>query len=754
MIMTASAPAPSVQPMTSARPRRHHRSSSGSTFSCSERGPSAFSPLPNVPRRSRSVADVDAFAAPARVKKASFTLAGSSDDDDDDDCPLVREVNQRARIAKLDEHFGDFSFDAELHKAKTSKPAHDDDDTETEADFPPTPVGDAAPTPKLTISTDFASAPVPFPALSPSPTRSAGPLPPLLIPDSRPVVRSASSPHLLSPVAPKLEPKFTPASSVSSTSPYNSGTSTPILLKNGRPLKPSLKSRVSLSMSTPDVSSMLAQAKSVPSTPRVHFPTRERLESVVLFDKRARPLEVASGDSPLASPRSGFFADLDTAPGLRIRNQSSFPFPNSSPRGSPMGSSVNLQGLPAAIMAKTKLKIAVSRSASLQPVPRLGAHVHLAAVRLLGTRMSGSVLVKNVSFSKKVSLRYTFDNWETTSEVAGMWSSPSALKDLPAAEPKPFGSEETESDVARGILVPVADGWDRFVFNIKLDDVAPYLSKRPMLLAVKFEAAGAGEWWDNCGGSNYRFEFDHVPKTEPKTESPAPTLIGRPRSNTSPAPLNTDSTQTDLPSATLLSAKLNSMVEKQAPRPNLKLQFPSNETITPADMTSDLGAELVAPKPIEKKAPLTLTPPDSTASSPREAPAPLSVAAPAPVANLPSPAESPASRKQPSPLPSPSAIEAPAHSTTDVRDQSYADFLAKYCFAGGAAPAPSSRPAPTGFGAPSAGPGASTYSLPSGNSWGSPQPNFGWGAGASSNSWGGVGFSYGRSGNSFSGGDL
>ncbi|KAG9091535.1 Protein phosphatase 1 regulatory subunit 3D [Ceratobasidium sp. 370] len=760
MIMTASASAPSPAPMTSAHTRRHRRSSSGSTFS-------PFSPLPNIPRRARSVADGDSLSPP-RVKKASFTLAGSSDDDDDDDCPLVREVNQRARMAKLtDEHFGDFSFDAEVHKAKTSKPAHGDDDTETEteADFPPTPVGDAAPTPKLTISTDVA--PVPFPALSPSPVESAGPLPPLTIPDSRlatsPVVRSASSPLLSSPAAPKPEPKLTPASSVCSTSPYGSGASTPILLKNGRPLKPSLKSRVSLSMSTPDVSSMLAQAKSAPSTPRVHFPTRERLESVVLFDKRARPLEVASGDSPLASPRSGFFADMDTTPGLRIRNQSSFPFPNMSPRGSPLGSSVNLQGLPAAIMAKTKLKIAVSRSAPLQPVPRPGAHVHLAAVRLLGTRMSGSVLVKNVSFSKKVILRYTFDSWETTSEVAGMWSSPNALKDLPAsasnAELKPFGSEETELDVARGILVPVADGWDRFVFNIKLDDVAPYLSKRSMFLAVKFEGAGVGEWWDNCGGLNYRFEFDHVPKAEPKTESPAPTIIGRPRSNTSPAPLNTDSTQTDLPSATLLSAKL-SVVEKHAPRPNLKLQFPSDETVTPADMTSDLGAELVAPKlaPIEKKVPLTLTPPDSTASSPRETPAPLPVPAPAPVASLPSPAESPASRKQPSPLPSPSAIEAPAHNTTNVKDQSYADFIAKYCFAGGSASAPSARPASAGLGAPSTGPAPNAYSPPiSGNSWGSPRPNFGWGASTNTpaqNSWGGVGFSYGRSGNSFSGGDL
>ncbi|ELU35665.1 putative phosphatase regulatory subunit domain-containing protein [Rhizoctonia solani AG-1 IA] len=157
---------------------------------------------------------------------------------------------------------------------------------------------------------------------------------------------------------------------------------------------------------------------------------------------------------------------------------------------SPRGSSNNLQGFSAALMAKTKLKIAVSRSAPLQPTPHTDAHVHLAAIRLLGTRLSGSVLVKNVSFNKRVSVRYTFDSWETTSEVSAAWSSPNALADLPKGEVKPFGEEETDLDIARGIMVPVPTGYDRFTFNVKLDDVAPYLSARSLLIAVKFEAFG------------------------------------------------------------------------------------------------------------------------------------------------------------------------------------------------------------------------------------------------------------------------
>ncbi|KAG8733483.1 Protein phosphatase 1 regulatory subunit 3D [Ceratobasidium sp. 423] len=703
MMATATAASP--------RPRRHHRSSTGSSFDAGSSG--AFAPLA-VPRRASTTST-------PRIRRAAFQVGGSSESDDD--CPLVREVNQQARQKLDDEHFGDFSYDAEAHRAKAQAPnANANDD-------------------------------VPFPVLS-SPQRTQIPLPPLTIPDRdpTPVARCLSSPALTNPPKPTQVP-----SSASSTNSFNSGASTPIYLKNGRPLKPSLKSRVNLSLSTPDVASMLAHAKSAPTTPRVHFPTRERLESVVLFDKRARPLEVASGDSPSVSPH--FYDNDDNGiPGLRIRPQSSFPFPNMSPRGP----STNLQGFSAALMAKTKLKIALARSAPLQSVPHPDAHVHLAAMRLLATRLSGSVLVKNISFNKRVSVRYTFDNWETTSEVSGAWSSPNALADLPKGELKPFGEEETELDIARGIMVAVPAGWDRFTFNIKLDDVAPYLSARSLLVAVKFEAAGLGEWWDNCGGRNYRFEFDHVPrkKEEPKKEeptTPTPKPVGRPRSNTSPAPLNSDATIADPASASLLSAKLSEVVlqsePKPAERPTLKLQFPSDESIK--------SEEVATPTPKVTHKPLT--PPDSALSSPREAP--VDLPAPQPKSQpatqtLPSPEDSPSSgRRQSSPLPSPSAVEAPAHSTTDIKDQSYADFLAKYCFAGAApAPAPTARPASSstpyatygssfGGNTSSLGYGQPSYPTPS-TTQTRPQPDFGWGS--SSTPWA-VGFNYGTS---FSGGDL
>ncbi|KAG8719737.1 hypothetical protein FRC09_010687 [Ceratobasidium sp. 395] len=307
------------------------------------------------------------------------------------------------------------------------------------------------------------------------------------------------------------------------TPPFISHTSTPLLLKSGRPLKPSLKSGAGFSMSSPDVSSMLALAKRAPSNPRVHFPPR--LESVVFFDPRARPAEIRSEDSPLTTsqkhlPDTDASSDLGVGPedpmgepGPPRASRSRlpmFPFPASSidwitefhPR-SQLGP----------MRANSKLKVAAARSAVFQPTPRPDACVHIAAVRLLGTRLRGCVLVKNMGFCKMVALRYTFDSWATTSEVSCTWSSPDAIEDLPATDPKPLGAEETEIDIARGILVPVPDGWDRFVFGIRLDNVA-LLNRKTMFLAARFSVPNVGEWWDNCGGANYRFEFDYVSETE------------------------------------------------------------------------------------------------------------------------------------------------------------------------------------------------------------------------------------------------
>jgi hypothetical protein len=98
----------------------------------------------------------------------------------------------------------------------------------------------------------------------------------------------------------------------------------------------------------------------------------------------------------------------------------------------------------------------------------------------LGLR--GSVLVRNIAFEKWVAVRFTLDDWQTVSEVSASHAS-----HIPAG---------TTGD----------EGWDRFCFNIKLEDYRRKLEDRSFFLCVRYNANG-GEWWDSNAGQNYRISF-------------------------------------------------------------------------------------------------------------------------------------------------------------------------------------------------------------------------------------------------------
>ncbi|KXS16566.1 carbohydrate-binding module family 21 protein [Gonapodya prolifera JEL478] len=115
------------------------------------------------------------------------------------------------------------------------------------------------------------------------------------------------------------------------------------------------------------------------------------------------------------------------------------------------------------------------------------------------TTVGVTVVVRNVAFSKRVVVRYSFDGWRTWTECeAGFF----------------------------GKVCPTDDTWDRFVAEI---DVDPELFRRNphatnqdsatstnaledplrgtaggrMFFAVRYESPGAGEWWDNNRGRNF-----------------------------------------------------------------------------------------------------------------------------------------------------------------------------------------------------------------------------------------------------------
>lgn len=113
----------------------------------------------------------------------------------------------------------------------------------------------------------------------------------------------------------------------------------------------------------------------------------------------------------------------------------------------------------------------------------------------------GQVVVANLAFQKHVAVRFTFDSWKTTSEVTAEYSHDARQKQL-------------------------HDGYDRFMFNIGLDDQAN-LDKKTMFACIRYNVSGH-EFWDNNSTKDYQVNFTKIPKPRSKTrETPRP----RPRIN-------------------------------------------------------------------------------------------------------------------------------------------------------------------------------------------------------------------------------
>lgn len=163
------------------------------------------------------------------------------------------------------------------------------------------------------------------------------------------------------------------------------------------------------------------------------------------------------------------------------------------------------------------------------------------------TTLIGSVAVANLDFHKQVAARFTFDSWRTVSEVSATY--------------------------CHDVRHPhVHDGYDRFSFEIKLDDQAN-LESKTMFACIRYNVAGQ-EYWDNNSGMNYRVDF---------LKSQKPTASGTPsntRSSTGARPALPRSR-----SFTGLHTRPQSMPPSSddAPDANKKLPFsnPFNSTKSP-----------------------------------------------------------------------------------------------------------------------------------------------------------------------------
>ncbi|WWC58324.1 uncharacterized protein I303_100864 [Kwoniella dejecticola CBS 10117] len=219
-------------------------------------------------------------------------------------------------------------------------------------------------------------------------------------------------------------------------------------LKYGGPLLPNgtpIHDRETLSQSP------RFESKSCPSTPScpkyVHFDAQ--LERVKLFLHDQKPQVVSRDGSPTADTTS---------------EGDEFPFPSSTDEEREV---------------KKVLTVSLPNFPTSHPPD---SELYLESLFLEEDRkaLKGVVVCANISFQKWVAIRFTFDWWQTTSEVTA-----------------------TYKESIKG------GKYDRFTFSIKLNDILAKIEEKTLFMAIRYNADGR-EIWDSNGGQNYQVLFQKV----------------------------------------------------------------------------------------------------------------------------------------------------------------------------------------------------------------------------------------------------
>lgn len=216
--------------------------------------------------------------------------------------------------------------------------------------------------------------------------------------------------------------------------------------KSGQLVKSSLKS----SKSAPKNLSIVTfpqSSKSEPTTPMqkaVHFDAQ--LEHVKLFLAEQKPLAVSRDGSP-TDDTSGTDSDFPK-----------FIYGEGDDRRSRKKLLMQLSNMPGTINPNSDVAL---ENLSLTPD---------------GMSILGRVRVRNLAFSKWLAIRFTFDSWQTTSEVTGRYV------------------ESLNSE------------FDRFSFTIRLNDILARIEGKTFIMAIRYSVAGR-DIWDNNDGQNYLATF-------------------------------------------------------------------------------------------------------------------------------------------------------------------------------------------------------------------------------------------------------
>ena len=260
--------------------------------------------------------------------------------------------------------------------------------------------------------------------------------------------------------------------------PFSSST-TPIYRKNGTPVKSSLKSSRS-SPSDPSES----RRPSLPDTPSmekiVHFDAQ--LEQIKFFKKDHKPSSISREGSPEDTEEDSEFVSSGPDQQLMRRKGTSF-YP---------GSSEEEKLRQSLVLERINIPL---RNALAQPDEILGSNdVKLEKIGLStdAKLIEGTIIVRNLAFEKWIAVRFTFDKWQTTSEVAARYR---------------------ESIREYNI--------DRFEYAIRVPDVTcSKIEEKRLFVAIRYTTAGR-EIWDNNNRENYHLRFKRVTTPEKEKKSSA-----------------------------------------------------------------------------------------------------------------------------------------------------------------------------------------------------------------------------------------
>jgi hypothetical protein len=229
--------------------------------------------------------------------------------------------------------------------------------------------------------------------------------------------------------------------------------------KSGELVKSSLK--------TPNRS----RPSSVPSTPTfpkaVHFDSH--LEHVRHFNNTEKPTAVSAGSSPVES----------------FDGETEFPFDGDDYMTPSYEWEIETPNFPKDLSARKHLPVRLER-------------VYLSTDK---QNLLGTVAVANLSFQKKVVVRFTLDFWQTVSEVTAEFNNDIRRK-------------QREENV------------DRFTFKVKLHEMANLESKQ-LFFCIRYCVANQ-ELWDNNEGMNYQVDFKK--KFLPQSGKPGAVRMALPRS--------------------------------------------------------------------------------------------------------------------------------------------------------------------------------------------------------------------------------